>query len=641
MGEKVRERFLKNFLNMNINSNRLLQIADDLGFEEISTRIKKIAVKLDSKDCPLMLPLVGEFSSGKTTLINSLTDSKALETATKPTTATIFEVHFGADKCEAIVVDDKGQSREVSDISSLKNSELGNAAVVTVFDTSKKVPSSIVLVDTPGLSSSDPRHRQTLIDFLPEADAVLLVVDINAQLTRSLTEFVKTMSLSNRRLYLVLTKADSKADSEIEATKKYLEDNLHIDKQSIICVSARRGNVDELLDLFDIIQNDKAQILDKVNEQRLRQIAKDLSARIGELLKAPADDKEAAEKITQKRLELNKIQHEIDNAIETSREDIEAVQRNVSRTFEDTIAGRLEVIAAGGSDNFDQEAVSAINNTASLVLNDYKNGVKKILHEHAKNSIKNEGVDLSILESVDVSDLNINGLSYNLDLNSLGHGYDGIISTGVKVAAAAALAAAAIATAGAAAGAAATAGGTSAASAASIGTIASVADTATDVGSMIVGGKIIANDRKESALVKAGRKIEKAEAFTTKMGEKYISVEETEQQFTSGTNGNGRGIVTSMVGFVTDKTMGKPQRRRAIHEYMDGTLMPQFQTEIERMTDGIVDKVRQTLNEGAESAIKEITDALENLREAQKNKKTEYSKRISTLRDYKNELALM
>ena len=104
---------------MDIDINRLLQISDELGFKEISNRLSKIAKKQKAADCPLVLPLVGEFSSGKTTLINSLTDSKALETATKPTTATIFEVHFGAAKSKAIVLDDNGQSTEVTDIAAL------------------------------------------------------------------------------------------------------------------------------------------------------------------------------------------------------------------------------------------------------------------------------------------------------------------------------------------------------------------------------------------------------------------------------------------------------------------------------------------------------------------------------------------
>ena len=37
---------------------------------------------------------------------------------------------------------------------------------------------------------------------------------------------------------------------------------------------------------------------------------------------------------------------------------------------------------------------------------------------------------------MDISSYSISGLNYNLDLNSAGHQYDGMISTGVKVAAA-------------------------------------------------------------------------------------------------------------------------------------------------------------------------------------------------------------
>jgi GTPase Era involved in 16S rRNA processing len=182
---------------MNIDINRILQISNELGFKEISSKLSKMVVKQNTTDCPLVLPLVGEFSSGKTTLINSLTDSHALETATKPTTATIFAVHFGAAESKAVVLDENGQSTEVSDIATLKNSELADKPVVTVFDTSAKVPSSIVLVDTPGLSSPDPRHRQILIDFLPQADAVLRQVDDLQALVQKLQRQIKASDADN------------------------------------------------------------------------------------------------------------------------------------------------------------------------------------------------------------------------------------------------------------------------------------------------------------------------------------------------------------------------------------------------------------------------------------------------------------
>ena len=148
--------------------DRLISIAQDIGLPSEAAQLSYIKQRIANENCELILPLVGEFSAGKTTLINSLTDAKQLETATKPTTATIFEIHFGCDSCYAEVYDDKGGKMRVDDMSSLKNENLGDSLVVNVFDTSTRIPSNIVLVDTPGLSSEDPRHRQTLIDFLPD-----------------------------------------------------------------------------------------------------------------------------------------------------------------------------------------------------------------------------------------------------------------------------------------------------------------------------------------------------------------------------------------------------------------------------------------------------------------------------------------
>ncbi len=161
------------------NIEKLYEIADYLGLKNIVSELKAIEARSNQENANLILPLVGEFSSGKTTLINALTDSKKLETATKPTTATIYEVHFGCESCRANVVTESGELINIDDIAELKNDQLADAQVVTVFDTSKSVPSTTILVDTPGLSSTDPTHNQTLVNFLPKADGILLVTYIN------------------------------------------------------------------------------------------------------------------------------------------------------------------------------------------------------------------------------------------------------------------------------------------------------------------------------------------------------------------------------------------------------------------------------------------------------------------------------
>lgn len=619
---------------MLMNTQRIIQIANDLGFADIVQDLNLISARMGQHDCPLILPLVGEFSSGKTTLINALTDSKELETATKPTTATIYEVHFGAESSHAKVLNEDGTITEIDDLANLKNDVLKDAKVVTVFDTSKKVPSSTILVDTPGLSSPDPKHKQTLVDFLPQADAILLVSDINQQVTRSLTEFVKTMSLSKRPIYLVLTKCDTKSPSDLESAKKYISENIHIGYNNITCVSANSDNLDELYTLLNQIQSNKSKILEEVNAQRVKNLVTLTVNRIDELLASTDNNSDMDEAVRRKKYELNKLNRNIDSLLESMTGDINEKGRNASRKFEDTIFDRLDTLVAGKSSNFDAEAVAAINNTSSLILNEFKTDIQSVLREKAQaRRGSDESVDLRSLSDIDLSQYSIEGLSYNLSLNTVGHEYDGYIATGVKIAGAVAavatvaVAAAPAAAAGAGGAASVGVGGAAAETALEIATVADIADTVTDVGSMISNKNTVS-------------RIQQAVSLAGQTSEQYSNIQSYNQNI-GQQMGASKGIVESMVGFVTDKTMGKPQRRRAIHDYMDATLIPGFKSEISRIASSLSQLIRNALYQEAESTIAEMTNALEELNRIKKEKKDEYDKRLTLLRDYKNELSIL
>lgn len=616
---------------MTSHIDRLISIAQDISLTSEAAQLSYIKQRLMNENCELILPLVGEFSAGKTTLINSLTDAKQLETATKPTTATIFEIHFGCDSCYAEVYDEQGGKVRVDDISSLKNDNLGDSLVVNVFDTSKRIPSNIVLVDTPGLSSEDPRHRQTLVDFLPNADGILLVVDINQQITRSLTDFINMMNMAQRPVFLVLTKCDTKAATELESAKQYIADNSKLPLSRLVCVSAAKGDVEELGHLLDAIQAEKGKILEKVNEQRLKDIVKTMVAHIDELVAVSSSDKELESAIREKEQELKKIDRTIDRLIDASRFDIESVERDIERKFQDTAFERLDAIAASKSSNFNGEAVTAINNMASICLNDFKNGVERIIAEKARQQKSSgETMSWSSLQNIDTSQLDISGLTFDLDLNAIGHEYDGAIATGVKVAAAAAAVAAVVATAGGAAGVAGAAGTAEAGGAAaadltlSAGGMLEAADIATDVGS------IVSNQRHIS-------RVQQAVAFVGKASEQYGNIEQMNVNAGQQVGAN-KGLVEGLVGFVTDKAMGKPQRRRAIREYIDGTLTPQFKRAMGENSRMVIDILSKKLHDEALVTISEKKQALEALQQENKEKKESYQQRVETLHDYQNEL---
>lgn len=596
------------------NIETLRNIAEYLGFDNIVSELEAIDMRSKQENASLILPLVGEFSSGKTTLINALTDSKKLETATKPTTATIYEVHFGCDSCHAKVVDEKGELHSVQDIADLKNSTLADAKVVTVFDTSNRVSSTTILVDTPGLSSPDPKHKQTLVNFLPKADGIMLVTDINQQITRSLTDFIETMKLSKRPIYLILSKSDTKSESEIEAAKKYISDNCQIPLKQIAVVSASTGSLDELYSLLDSIQKDKKDILKKVDSQRIKNIIDVMTNHIDELMKASNSDKDLEEAIRRCQYELDKISRNIDRLIDSMSDDIEEEGRTLSRKFEDTIFSKLNGLVTGKSNNFDAEAISLINNTATLLLNEYRNNIKTILREKANRQKGSENeVTLSSLEEIDMSTIQMTELSYNLDLNSMGHEYDGWIKTGVIAAAAVGAVAAVAASGGAAAQA--------VAAATTVDNVIDVADTVSDVGSIVSNQKTV------------GR-IEKAVGFVSNASEKYNSFNESNQQI-GQQMGSDKGMIDSAVGLVTDKIMSKPQRVRAIRNYIDSSLTPEFKLQLSNISQSLVNSIRNSLQNEASILIGQKTDSLNQLKSEMKEKKDVFENRMEQLREYK------
>ena len=589
-----------------METNRLLEISQNLGFEDLEKDLQWLSYRLSQSNCPLILPLVGEFSAGKTTLLNALTDNKQLETDIKPTTATIFEIHFGCDSCHAIVFDSKGEKKEVANIENLKNTDLIDAKVVEVFDTSKHVPSSTIIVDTPGLSSPNPKHKQTLVDFLPKADGILLVIDINQGLTKSISdqEFLKTIALSKRPIYAVFTQCDLKSPIEIEDQKKYLMENAQIPIKEVVCVSGKKGDLDELYQLLQKIQNDKDEILMQVNRQRLKNTAAIMARRIDELLNATHSDKELEDAILQKRSELNTLNRNIDSLVSSLEEEIEANSNEVIRRFEDVIFDKLDNLVAGRSTNFDAEAISAINTTRSLLFNEYKESVKDTLRKKAnerRNS--NNAVTLRSLEDVDVSSLSIQGVSYNLNLNTMGHEYDSIIATATT--------AAIVIGAG-------VYGGVSAGSGAAFDSI----DTATDV---IFDGSSVINTSTAFA------QLQNNQLASNEDGGNLIASPATNQT-------QSGGLVIHLVGLVTDMAMGKPQRRRAIHDYMDGTLVPNFKSEIKSLSQYLTSSIINALHKEASQSINEMTEAFEQLRTQMREQNQNYQNRINELRAYKNEL---
>lgn len=608
-----------------MDTKALIEIAEYLKSESVANELRKLDQRLQDSNVALTLPLVGEFSSGKTSLINALTDSKQLEIATKPTTATIYLLHFGQDRQYATIHRADNSEETVEAIGSLKNSELADVPLVDIYDTSTRVPRDLVLVDTPGLSSPDARHKDALIGFLPKADAILMAVDCNQQITHSLLRFVEETKLAGRKVYLIVTKCDTKPASDRESIKRYIAENSKLPMEHIACVSAQQDDLTEFYDLIAKLSQSKKEILGAAVRARLEILKEELKKSVSELLKQPSSTEGLEKELSGHKRQVEEVEREVKHLISSVKYSVEDVSDEISRNYQGKLFQRLDALInqnESNQSNLNAEANTIIKSTSLQVMAEYR---RRITQELTEQSAKASPFIQSAVTRLDISGLEAPELSMNIDLDSMGHKYDKAIAKGLQAVAIAAIAIpvgvaamnAATAATGTVAGTAGTVGSEAAAatSSARLATVASVADTVTDVGS-IRSTRKLRKSLRMAQLVQQGKEVAaNYETIDSKVAPKM------------------KGFVEGIVSTFTDR-MAKPRRLRIMHDFIEQQLAPVFAEQMQQNGSAILSDLQAAIGDSCKEIIAERTDQISDLMNAIKAQKGEYQQKIAKLKAY-------
>jgi GTPase SAR1 family protein len=181
-----------------------------------------------------VLAVVGEFSSGKSFLLNALLGKIAYEERTgsariagllatdiNPSTATITELSYATDetatafypsgRTERIPIDRLSRFVAVGDEAKLHDAtgeENDAPSLVRVGVDSAFLKNGFVVADTPGLASINPAHRRATLSYLPGADAVLYLIDTQQPFTDGDASFLGIIRRYIESMFIVQTKID-------------------------------------------------------------------------------------------------------------------------------------------------------------------------------------------------------------------------------------------------------------------------------------------------------------------------------------------------------------------------------------------------------------------------------------------------
>ena len=166
------------------------------------------------------IALLGRFSSGKSSIINSLLGDKLLPVDVTPTTAVPAYISLGS-KFVIKAVDNDGNIKNIRpEIFNLLTKDalpgfpiarLIKHFVIEYKNNSLKNKS---ILDTPGYDSLDEIDKHRALQVIKESNAVFWVMDINdGDISKDALNFIKD-NLDDIPLYLLLNKADTKSPGE-------------------------------------------------------------------------------------------------------------------------------------------------------------------------------------------------------------------------------------------------------------------------------------------------------------------------------------------------------------------------------------------------------------------------------------------
>lgn len=604
--------------------NRIIEIAESLEQKSIAERLRAIEERTQNPSAQLILPLIGEFSAGKTSLINALTDSKVLEIASRPTTATLYQIFFGSTENKAVALTAEGESVELQ-LDSMKNEELLKYPTVNLFDTSTKVPKDIIFVDTPGLSSPDPKHREVLISILPRVDAILLTVDANQPITRSLLAFVKEMRLAEKPIYLILNKTDTKSTGELQDLKAGIARDIDLPIDSIVCTSASTGGVSELQQLLTKIQGQKTQIIAKVDALRTKELIGELRSFIAEILRSSSSPKELKEAVRAQERELERLQSNIRQLMERVEEKLSDKVDETQSTLRTQLWSSLNGILSKKGISYNQEIDAEVKRVKTILLQNFTRQVATTIRE-VNASSRDIHVQLPSAETIDLSQLGEQANAIQMeDFDSVGHGWDKAIGWATVGLASVAGVATLAATGGLAAlglgGAAGAAGATGAAGAATAAGVAIEAGEAAVMATTAV--KTTKMMRMMNVMSKAGSFIQKGHQISSVVS----SAAEKE-----------RGFIEGLVGKATE-FFSKPRREAAVEHFLDAQILPNFEADLRNYLSESLRLIGERMNAEAATLVGEKREALSQLQTQQEQEQAKYEAEIKAMKEKDQYLA--
>ncbi|MCC6612033.1 MAG: dynamin family protein [Anaerolineae bacterium] len=202
------------------------EIAETIGelgdvAQEDQQRLREMAE--DLRDQFFLVAIIGEFNSGKSSLINALLGETLLPVGVTPTTEAIEVIRYGE------IAERRPEIRDDS---------------TRVWTHPNTGAPGVALVDTPGTGSVFQKHEKTAKAFLHRSDLIIFVISAKRALAETERLYLELAKNYGKKIVLVVNQVDLLHANERNEVRRFIERQLQemLDlKPLIFMVSAREA----------------------------------------------------------------------------------------------------------------------------------------------------------------------------------------------------------------------------------------------------------------------------------------------------------------------------------------------------------------------------------------------------------------
>lgn len=363
----------------------LAEYVGGMGPDGASDKQRLLDTASDLREMFLMVVIIGEFNSGKSTFVNALLGDAVLPMGITPTTDMIELVRFGP------VMTHKPKERDDA-IREWGHPNTGGPGVV--------------IVDTPGTGSVFQKHEQTAKAFLHRSDLVIFVISAKRAFAETERMYLELAKSYGKKIIVVVNQSDLLNDNEQKQVKDFVQqqiDELLDLRPPIFMVSAKRalqgeksggllsglvgsGKADYGMDAvraylrqtFEQVPPAKQKLLTQLD--LLRTINAKYRQSIHNKLALIGNDTDAAENLQR---EMEQQAAALDRQLDSTIKDMHAVFIGVQRRGEDYISKHINVMRAvrGRMDKealrkeFDADVIGKALDQISSISEHYANAI--------------------------------------------------------------------------------------------------------------------------------------------------------------------------------------------------------------------------------------------------------------------------